>query len=235
MQLTRITAVGKSAVLVSAAIIIVIVLVSPCLCVFAQAQPNKAFESNDAFAIPDLKGVVRFSTNGTYGQASLENGSWRFVNLSLNSSFGLQRLNLTVSTENSDVTILSYRTFNISLNGVSLRYNVSGQGKQAFNFGDIPKVGEWSVAFNGVFMGLNDGWTVNSDQTITVMAKTVNVSIAYYTLPDVFGDAAVSNAPLYQRHSVAIGTAVAVVVTVAVAMAIWRINRIRKKESTEPK
>ena len=236
MPLTQITTlVSKSGVFASVTIILTVVLASPYLCVCAQAQPVIAFKSNDAFAIPDLKGVVRFSTNGTYEHASLENGSWRFVNLSLNNSFGLQRLNLTVSAENSDVTILSYRTFNISLNGVSLRYNVSGQGKQAFNFGEIPKVGEWSVAFNGVFMGLNDGWTVSSDQTITVMAKTVNVSIAYYTLPDVFGDAADSNTPLYQRHSVAIGTAVAVAFTAAFAVAIWRINRIRKKESTEPK
>jgi len=68
-----------------------------------------------------------------------------------------------------------------------------------------------------------------------VMAKTVNVSIAYYTLPDVFGDATDSNTPLYQRHSVVIGTAVAVAFTAAFAVAIWRINRIRKKESTEPK
>jgi len=140
MPLTQITTlVSKSGVLASVTIILTVVLASPYLCVCAQAQPIKAFKPNDAFAIPDLKGVVRFSTNGTYEHASLENGSWRFVNLSLNNSFGLQRLNLTVSAENSDVTILSYRTFNISLNGVSLRYNVSGKESKPSTLAKLPK------------------------------------------------------------------------------------------------
>lgn len=230
MPLTE-NAVGKVAVLASTAMLVVLAVLSPWLQT-SEAQTETTFGPNAEFAIPERNGVICFAVNGTYEQAALQDGSWRFVNLSLNGTYGYQKLNLTASAENSKVTILWYRAFNVTFSGISLRYNVTGQGKQTFTFGELPEVGEWSIALNRDFMGVNDGWTVEG-HTVTVTEATENVSITYYSLPDLFGNASDSNLPFYQRHSVAIATAIALTVTLAVAAAIWRVNRKRStKELT---
>lgn len=226
------TAANRNALLAGFAVVLALTLASFLLCPFVFAQNENTFTPNKRFEIPDLNGSLRFATNGTYDEAYLENGSWRFVNLYVNSSFTTQKLNLTAHVENSDVTILSYRVFNVTFSGVSLRYNVSGSGKQIFDLGELPTVGEWSIAFNGEFMGENDGWTISSNRKISLTPPTGNVSITFYTLPDSFGNAADNDAPFYRRHSVAVATAVALTATVCVTAAIWKINKTRSKQST---
>ena len=181
------------------------------------------------FNIFQSNGTISFSVSGTYEQASLENGSWTFVNLHLSNSQQIQRLNLTFSAENSNVTITTYRTYNVTYSGVMLRYLVSGHGKQTFFFGSIPKVGEWSVNLNRVYVGPNEGWTVLPNSTIIITGAITNASISFYTVPDAFGNPNGSNMPFYQRHSIAIATFVALAITVAVSVAIWRKNRNKDK------
>ncbi len=232
MRLAANTATRRTTSIV-AVVFLGLTLVPFLLCAPVFAQLESAFVPNEKFDIPELNGSIVFATNGTYEKASLENGSWRFVNLYINGSFTTRKLNLTVSAENSDITILSYRAFNLTFNGVSLRYNVTGTGKQVFDFGELPKVGEWSIAFNGTFMGENDGWSVSSDRKIFVTPPTGNVSITFYTLPNSFGNAADDNAPIYQRHSVAFATLIVLAITVSVTVAIWRKNKTRNKQTNE--
>jgi hypothetical protein len=223
----------RRAILAGSAVILALTLAPFLFSASVFAQSEKTFAPNDKFEIPELNGLIRFATDGTYEEAYLENSSWRFVNLFINSSFTTRKLNLAASAENSDVTILSYRVFNVTFTGVSLRYNVSGIGKQVFTFGELPRVGEWSIAFNGVFMGENDGWSISSDRKISLTPPTGNVSITFYSLPDSFGNVDDESAPFYQRHSVAVATSIALVVTVCVTAAIWRLNKTRSKQSTK--
>lgn len=227
------TAAARRAILAGAAVILALTLAPFLLCDSVFAQSERIFAPNEKFEIPDLNGSIRFATNGTYERATLENGSWRFLNLFIHSSFTTMKLNLTASAENSDVVILSYRVFNVTFSGVSLRYNVSGSGKQVFDLGELPKAGEWSIAFNGEFMGENDGWSLSSNRKISLTPPTGNVSITFYSLPDSFGNAGDDSAPFYRRHSVVVATAVALTATVCVTVAIWKINKTRRKQLTE--
>lgn len=138
--------------------------------------------------------------------------------MNLNYSQGLE--NLKVSAQDSNVIIRSCQTFNTTFAGARIRYYVEGQGKQIFNIGALPKGGEWSVSFNGVFIGENDGWSVSRDGTVIVTGanSNSNVTIAYYTFLGSYADS--SNLPIYQGHSVAIVTAVAIGIAVVVALII---------------
>jgi hypothetical protein len=200
-------------------------LIAPWTCFVVQAQTESVFVPADKFSIPQSNGTISFSVSGTYEAASLENGSWIFLNLHLNNSLQLDRLNLTFSAENSNVTITNYRTYNDTYGGVMIRYLVSGQGKQTFYLGPIPKVGEWSVNLNRVYVGLNEGWTVSPDSTITVTGAITNASLSYYTIPNAFGNPDSSNMSFYQQHSVVIATLATLTITIAIAVVIWRRNR----------
>jgi hypothetical protein len=204
-----------------------IAVVLPWICYIAQAQTDTTLKPTDKFGIPEYNSSISFATSGTYERASLENGTWNFVNLRLNNSQLLEKLTLRVSAQDSNVTITSYRTFNTTIGGVYvLGYNVTGQGNQTFNFGLNPIGGDWGVIFNGVFMVENDGWRVSPDATLTITGATANVTILYYSFPDSFGgNGNSSNQPIYQQHSVAIITAVAVAITVILTIAIRRKNK----------
>lgn len=191
----------------------------------AQAQTEITFTSKDKFGIPASNGTITFAANGTYTWASLENGIWNFVNLRLDNSQPLEKLE--VSAQNSNVTITSYRSFNATLRGALLGYIVEGQGKQTFNLGLDPKRGEWSVIFNGVFMGEGDGWSTLPEGTLTITGATYNVTIAYYSFLDYFEVDRDSDQPLFQQHSVVIITTVALATTVILTLAIRRKNKER--------
>ncbi len=199
----------------------------------AQTQTETVFETNDAFSIPQYNGVISFAGGGTYEQATLQNDSWTFVNLYLNSMLTPEKLNLTASAQNSNIAITLYRTYNTTFGGVNLRYIVEGAGTQTFNFGEVPKLGEWSVVINGVYIGVNDGWTISPNSTVTLTAAKGNVSIAYYTLPDSFGNPRPSSQSFFEQHSVIITTAAILSATIVVAVAIWGINR-KKQETKTP-
>lgn len=207
----------------------------PWICSAAQAQAETAFTPEDQFAIPNYNGTINFATVGTYTYASLENDTWNFVNLDLNNSQLF--LNLSLSAQNSNITLTGYQMFDFtgsnstSRRSAILLYTVVGQGKQTFNLDRILQGGQWSVNFNGNFVGENGGWTVSPDQKITITGATANVTIAYFNFINSFGggDGNNSNQPFYQRHSVAIATGVAVAIVVVLTFAIKRKNE--KKES----
>ena len=214
--------------------IIVIVLIFPWTCPDTQAQTNISVQPSDKFSIPSYDGIISFAVNGTYSKVTFENDTWTFVNLHLNGSQPLA--NFTFSTQNSNVTIFSYRaTNNTSFQSVRLRYAVEGQGKQILNLGLGPEEGglgsslEWSVIVNNnVFLAQGEGWTISHDGTMVVNGASGNVSIVHYGFLGYFGnDLQNSNLPFYQQHSVAIAIATAVAVVVVIAIVI-------KVKKTEP-
>jgi hypothetical protein len=160
----------------------------------------------------------------------LENDTWVFKNL-VNLVFRSQSLPiLKASVQNSNITITSYQQFNGTYGGARISYNVTaGPGTQTFNFGILPRGGEWSVTFQTVALGRvymdeNRDWSVKDDGTITVVGAPANcnVSASYYAPFD-----------YSENHSVAIGTAVAVAITVVVLVAIWGRNRNNESDVTE--
>jgi hypothetical protein len=216
---------SKKKILIFLTAVLATALIAPWTYFVVQAQTKSVFGPADKFNIPQSNGTISFSVSGTYEAASLENGSWIFLNLQLSNSPRLERLNLTFSAENSNVTITSYRTYNDTYGGVMIRYLVSGHGKQTFYLGPIPKTGEWSVNLNRVYVGTNEGWSVSSDSTITVTGAITNASLSYYTIPNAFGNPDSLNMPFYQQHSVVIATLVTLTITLAIAVVIGRRNR----------
>jgi hypothetical protein len=202
--------------------IIAIVLIFPWTCPNTQAQTNITFSPADKFNIPSYNGTISFAVNGTYSEATFENGTWTFTNLHLNGSQPLA--NFKISTQNSNVTIFSYLAFNTTLQSALLRYVVEGQGKQILNLGLGSQEGEWTgadwsvVTGNNVFMAEGEGWSISHDGTIVITGATGNVSIVHWgffenSIPS-------SNLPFYQQHSVAIVIAMVVAVTIIVAIVI---------------
>jgi hypothetical protein len=181
---------------------------------FAQTQTETVFYSTDEFGIPAYNSKITFAVGGTYSLANLKNDSWTFQNLRIG-NLG-SPVNLTVSTQNSNVTIVSYQKFNTTIVGSRLRYTVVGLGEQTFNLGLNAKGGDWSVILNGKYMSLNDGWSMLPDQTITVTGATANVTIVYYD----FAASIRATGDDFQQHSVAITTGAAVAITVVFAVLI---------------
>jgi len=202
---------------------LIIALALPQTCSIAIAQNEINFTPPGKFGIPEYNGTINFAFNGTYTLASLENETWNFVNLRLNYSHALE--NLEVSTQNSNITIISYRSTNTTSGNARLRYSVEGQGRQTFNIGLDPKGGEWSVVFDGVFMGEGDGWNASPDGTLTILGATSDVTIWYFVFPDSRRINENSNPPFYQQHSVAIVTSVALAMTVILTSAVRRKNK----------
>ena len=202
---------------------ILILLVFPCVSAITQAQSAINFTPADRFSIPEYNGTISFAVNGSCSSAILENHTWTFRDLTLRSSQPLG--NLTVSVENSNMTIYSYRGTSNSAGG-NLRCNVQGQGRQTVNLGlnttQPTHASEWYVTVPGadgntVFLAENEGWILLPDNSVVVTGVTGNLSITHYggfAVPDN------SNLPFYEQHSIIIITTALVAVTVAVAVAI---------------
>jgi hypothetical protein len=195
------------------------------VCPLSHAQNINTFKPTDQFVIPENNGSISFSMNGTYEQANLENGAWKFVNLSFTNMPQQAPLNLSVAAQDSALTITSYRAVgntNVSMGNVRLRYEVVGQGVQVFNFGSIPQKGIWSVVFDTVFRGQRDGWNVSPEGIVTVTgaASSSNVTIIYYTYPEWF--ASIYDLPFYQQHSLLIVTGGALAAVIVIGMVLWR-------------
>lgn len=89
---------------VGIAIVVAIGLFFPHFCSDAKAQDSVTFTPADKFSIPALNGSISFLTNGTYSEATLENNTWHFKDLTLNNSRPIG--NLKISTENSRYNII---------------------------------------------------------------------------------------------------------------------------------
>src|SRR3990170_1034721 len=219
--------IGRNSISVVTIAFPIIVLSLSCFGFFARGQSETAFTPTDKFDIPVNNSSISFAVNGTYEQASLENGSWSFLNLRLNNSQTTEKLGLKVSANDSKVTINSCQINNNSTFGgarvraARIRYTVVGQGTQVFDLGLDPKGGAWGVIFNGIYMGENDGWSLSPDGTLTVTGATGNVTLSYYGFPGSFGGGGEGfSEPILKQHSVVIITTVAVATAVLLALVI---------------
>lgn len=200
------------------------------LCPLAQAETVSSFDSTDKFEIPQNHSVIKFATNGTYEQATLENSTWVFKNLHLNRSTATLET-LRVSAQNSNMTIITYRKSEIVSQSARISYKVQGQGVQTVNLGRIPAAGILSVIYNnGTFIAENQGWTATKEGAVTITGAPdgTNVTVAYFVFLDYPLD--YESQPFYLQHSVALGTLAAVAVTMAVTAAVWHRNKLKKTE-----
>lgn len=219
------TTIKCSVLFASITVAIVLVLIVSQVCPNALAQTVTNFTSADRFNIPSHNGTVSFAVNGTYANATLENGTWTFADLRLNGSQPLEIFE--VSTQDSNVTIFAHLSFDTLRRIALLAYFVEGQGTQTLNMGIESGKGEsgasaeWSVLFNDVFVGEGDGWSIAPDGTLTVTGVTGNVTIIYFSIED--GSSA--NLPFHEQHSIVILTAVAVAITVTATVAVKVKNK----------
>jgi hypothetical protein len=180
-----------------------------------KAQTTTTFTSTDEFSIPEFNGFINFAVNGSYTTATLQNHSWTFTGLSLNNS--QYRGALTVSAENSNVTITDFRPSGIVGRSQVIRYITQGQGTQTVNLHlnqTTPTHGsEWMVILSpSIFLSEGSGWNLQSDNTVLLNGLVGNVTVFHYVL-DIPDD---SGLPFYLQHSVALIT-VGVVAAVLVA------------------
>ena len=176
----------------------------------AKAQIETVFMQNSTFEISSQEANISFGVGGTYTSASLANGTWSFTNLKLNGSQTIS--NFEVSARNSNITINSFFSRNVTLRSARLRYVAEGTGEQTFQMGIAAGEGrwglhpEWSVIVNGVWLGEGDGWRITPDGTVTIKGATGNVSIVNYNFSGLVGSD--EGLPFYEQHSVSITTAV---------------------------
>jgi hypothetical protein len=224
--------INRKTISTSIAAILIIALAIPWVCFTVQAQTDTAFEPTDQFSIPEYNSTINFNVSGTYRQASLENGRWNFTDLHLNNSAITEKL--SVSAQNSNVTITSYQTSNATLTSTRLRYTVLGSGTQTFNL-ELNRVGgEWSVTVDGVFITESEGWSLSPDKTITITgaASSSNVSIYYFIFDDALGvNGGDANQSFLQQHLVLIMTAIVVAVTVVIVVVIKRRNHTKPEQT----
>jgi hypothetical protein len=187
-----------------------------------QAQ-SISFTSQDVFAIPNVDGTIRFSVNGSYASATLDNDTWVFNNLTFSGS----RVSGTLkfSAKNCDVVIHSFTPSSVvggnnTRRLGSVRYTVEGTGEQVINLGfDSSRpshVSEWSVINqDSVFFSDGKDWKLLADDTVIVRGLSGTLTVVRYN----FG-LTVDDRPFYLRHSVIISTAIAVAITVTLATII---------------
>jgi hypothetical protein len=189
------------------------------VCPNTQAQTNVTFTPQDKFTIPESNGTVSFAVNGSCSAATLLNGTWTFMDLKFNSSqppLGT----LKISAENSNVTVNLFRATNFFGRTATLRYTVEGHGRQTVNLGlnttKPTTTGEWGVNLDGKpFVGVGKGWKLQQDNTVVITGATKNATVTHYSFNGFNRD---SNLPFYLQHSVAIITAAALALTVAIAV-----------------
>jgi hypothetical protein len=191
------------------------------------AQTNTEFTPSNQFSIPANNGTINFLVNGTYAEANQENGIWTFTDLHLAASL-VTMPKLDLSVENCNITIRSISRFSSLQSSGTIRYNMTGQGTQTFNFNLVPKEREWSVIFDGEFTPEGKGWHLANGETIIVTRPASNITIFYMDFPaDVVQN---NNLPFYQQHSATI-TTVAIVALVVIAAAILQIKNPKNKNA----
>lgn len=207
-------------------------------CPNTRAQNATVFGPATEFSVPAYGGIIRFAVNGTYSNASFQNNSWTFTDLSLDGSQPLA--NLIISAQNCNITILSYQVSNPNtFMNANFRYKVDGNGKQILNLGFGPEPGgsssgiEWSVVFdNNVFAAQGDQWNISHDGTITVDGASGTIRVIHWGFLSQIAQN--SNLPFYEQHSIALFVMAAVAATVIVAVAIKVNIRRRDDDVGEP-
>ena len=203
--------------------VIVVCLVAQLLVssvVAVSAQSEVSFTSGDVFGIPSKNSSIRFASNGTYEAATLEDGVWSFQNLYMFDSRATEKLNLTISATDCDLTLYPYvsapYTYGVALlKWIILRYSISGQGTQVINLGFDPNNGQLDVILDDEFAARNQGWTKTDDGTITITGSYSNVTLWYIEYPEQPKDIS-----FLDEHYLVIGSTgfLAVIVLLAVAV-----------------
>jgi hypothetical protein len=201
------------------------------------AQTVTSFTPADKFHISELNGSISFAVNGSYSEATLQNNTWAFKDLTLNiqnipyfelngsHSFG----DLKFSTQDSNVTIWACLSLNYtSLPMTMIGYSAEGKGEQTVNLGlslaRHSDVSEWSILVpNEVFVAAGDGWVLLPDDTLLITCAASNVTIIYFSFIDSIDGTSI----FYLQHSVAIFTAAVSTVVVGMA-AIVKVRRRKK-------
>jgi hypothetical protein len=204
-------------------VVIIIALLFPFSSVNAENQTATTFMPSDRFSIPELNSTISFALNGSFTSASLVNHSWVFTNLRLNGSQSSG--NLTISVENSNITIFLYRSSNFFARSATLRYNAQGVGTQTVNLGlNLTQTQpiEWSISVPTVagirsgFLAEGTNWKLLPNNSVFVYDLTGNISVSHFN----FNIPNNSNLPFYLQHSIIIITVIVFSVVVAVAVVI---------------
>ena len=195
------------------------------LSVNAQAETN--FTAKDRFNIPQTNGTLSFALNGSYTSAILENDTWSFKNLRLNSqNLTFLGLNATqgldefrFSTQNSNVTVWTCFSVNYTLPVVLISYYAEGVGNQTVNLGvntSQPSSSEWSVIVSdSVFLPEGDNWRLLPDGSVLVWGRPGNVTVAHFGFTGEY-----KNLSFFLQHYVGIFTAVFLTTVIAVSLLI---------------
>jgi hypothetical protein len=228
----------RRAALAGVLAVVICLLIGSQFCVGTQAQTATAFSPLDKFSIPTQNSTISFAVNGSYSQATLENSTWTFKNLKLdlqNATFlGINASdttrNLSISAENSNVTVLAYLTITNTINVDLLSYTAEGSGTQTINLelnSTRSSPDDWSVfVSNGVFLPEGQDWTLQPDNTIEVTGQTGNVTVAHFTFDDT-----ARNLSFLLQHYLVIFIALVLVAVVAVAAVIKR--KAKKTNKTD--
>ncbi len=191
-----------------------------CSFVSVSTQSEVGFTSEDIFEMPSKNSSIRFASNGTYEVATLEDGVWSFQNLYIFDSRTTEKLNLTISATDCDLTVYPYVSapykYGVALlKWIILRYTISGQGTQVINLGFDPNNGQLDVILDNEFAARNQGWTKTDDGTITITGSYSNITLWYIEHPEQPEDVSVLD-----EHYLLIGSTgfLAVIVLLIVAV-----------------
>jgi hypothetical protein len=208
-------------------VIVAVCLVAQLLLgsIIVEAKSEVSFTSEDIFETPSKNSSIRFAANGTYESANLEDGVWTFRNLYMGDFRATEKLNLTVSATDCDLTFFPYLSapyqYGVALlRWVILRYSILGQGTQVINLGFDPDNGQLDVLLDGNFAARNQGWTKDDEGTITVTGSYSNVTLWYIRHPEHSEDDS-----FLSDHYVVIGSTGFLAVIVVLAVIIRQRNR----------
>ena len=220
---------NRKALLTSTALICAVVLLVSSSVLIAQAQNttnafpptnNINFTSSTQFPIPTYNSTVSFASGGSYANASLDNGTWNFNGLFVNSGTSalpnIMGVGFSVSVQNCNVTITHLDALNVvpPFPG-ELDYTVAGVGSQSFNL-HYSNYGllNLTVYIDGVAEPQNNGWTVSADGTLTITGAVSDVSIqwgevslAAFTSTDSFANPACNSTINFGYNGTYLGTA----------------------------
>ena len=198
--------------------------------ILVYAENDFSFTSDTLFEIKSNNSSIGFSTNGTYEKATLENGTWNFINLDFFNSQNQDKLDLKVSATNCDVTINLYIIYNRTFDGepvkrATLRYTVTGFGTQVFDLGLDPTKGQLDARLDNEWVGKNNGWTHSSNGIFTITGATENATLLYYGFPQSIAD----NKNFFTNHSVVLTSTFSAGITILLAIFVnKKVKKIGK-------
>lgn len=221
-------------------VLVCLALVGTAFYSVSSAQAVTPFTPDAAFSIPAYNATVFFALDGSYTQATLQNDTWTFNDLTFSNSVSLS--SFSVSAQNCNVTLYFSGLFQGYLRvgeAGLLQYNVTGAGVQRFNFGLSPSFAtdvryrDLMVRFSSEFftnssevVQESEGWQLSSDGSVTVTGAVTGASIMYVDYSQMYAD---STQPFYVQHSVTIAAVALVLLLVAVGLAL----RFRSKKPVE--